>query len=432
MLYRALASTESSDEPPEPKRQKNANTGGYRHSVSEYTNGSAEACAEKRLVLYMHRFQSLNANGMRMHQQPSKRPSGSGAGVPPEQTTCQRRGDPQVCKREARCNQTERRAKQSCSSAARSLNAFNMSAETDFDEGVRSLKRGLRDATIADSVWTELQSQAIADHNTNTRRHDNVMNGLPPEIADSFGSNWHLLPHGFKGNLRHLCWSFPAATKAVSTIVSTNPKQPISKTLADKLLAFRRQMCAPAMHTYAPVATDAESRSHDLNCHVAIFCAHGDSGVLVKAMHAKFLRCWMKWSFPKLNKDGRTMLSTGGVVLCTFSEKLVYEQPPTGCYDVPQANFADSEQMVPMLVVVPSNIEASPSIFFGRRMGVNITRDLQCGELRLVSEWQFQKSWEFVRHLEKDQIWYYRLFSLNEAPRVLGTIDASACVVTEL
>lgn len=73
------------------------------------------------------------------------------------------------------------------SSAALSLANLKLTDATDFDGGIRMLKRGLRDAAIADNVVSQLQTQALMDHDANTRHNDAVMNNNPPQIADSLG-----------------------------------------------------------------------------------------------------------------------------------------------------------------------------------------------------------------------------------------------------
>ena len=108
------------------------------------------------------------------------------------------------------------------SSAAQSLRTLELSLSTDFDDGVRTLKRGMRDATIADGVAEEIQNAALQEHNLKTRGR---LNELPPEIKDTLGNNWRMLPHAFEGNLRHMRGSFLGVTKAVDSLIQTNAKK---------------------------------------------------------------------------------------------------------------------------------------------------------------------------------------------------------------
>ena len=177
-----------------------------------------------------------------------------------------------------------------------------------------------------------MQTEAMEDHNSDrNRRNDPVLNSLPAEIVDSLGTNWHLLPHSFKGSLRHMRGSFPHATKVAGTLTSANPRKELSVSFTAKLLEFRKRIHTPAEHDRAPEATKAECASFSLDCHVAGFCVHGANGVLIKAMHSKFLQAIMKYRFPKVNSLGRDMLARSGVVICAFTEYVV--RPPAAAED---------------------------------------------------------------------------------------------------
>ena len=43
----------------------------------------------------------------------------------------------------------------------------------------------------------------------------------------------------------------------------------------------------------------------------------------------------MVTSFPTANKDGRKMLSVGGVVICIFSKRAIHHDPPADGTDAP-------------------------------------------------------------------------------------------------
>ena len=79
-------------------------------------------------------------------------------------------------------------------SAASALRSPNLSDSTDFDDGIRVLRRGLRDATTAVVIAERLQRQTLADHDPDSRRNDTVMNNLPPSISDLLGGGLAVRP----------------------------------------------------------------------------------------------------------------------------------------------------------------------------------------------------------------------------------------------
>ena len=101
--------------------------------------------------------------------------------------------------------------------AARALEALELSNNVDFDEGVRIIKGGLRDATVGDKVLNALQDEVISKHKTDNRDAGGRCNGLPKDFADVLGTDFHLLPHELCGNMHHLRGSFPQAVKAAGT-----------------------------------------------------------------------------------------------------------------------------------------------------------------------------------------------------------------------
>ena len=49
-----------------------------------------------------------------------------------------------------------------------------MAERTEFFDGIRLIRRGIREANHADAVAMDLQAKAIANHNANSRGPDGV------------------------------------------------------------------------------------------------------------------------------------------------------------------------------------------------------------------------------------------------------------------
>ena len=221
--------------------------------------------------------------------------------------------------------------------AARALKALDLSDNVDFDEGIRIIKGGLRDATVGDSVLNALQDEIISKHKTDNRDADGRCNGLPKDIADVLGTIFHLLPHEFCGNLRHLRGSFPQAVKAAGTLMSANQKKKVPMHLGQKLFEFREQIHEPAYHESSRKVKPAESAQNTLECNVAGFCVHGHDGVLVRAMHASLMQAVCLKRFPQQH-PGRKLLCTSGVVVCTLAGKTTAApEAAVGVHDPPPA-----------------------------------------------------------------------------------------------
>ena len=117
---------------------------------------------------------------------------------------------------------------QTRTSAASALRSLYLSALTNVDDGIRVLRRGLKDATTADVIAERLQRQTLADHDRDNMRHDTGMNNFPPSISDLLGVGWQFVPRSFESYIRHLRGSFPMAAKAGGTFVSAKQKKPHS------------------------------------------------------------------------------------------------------------------------------------------------------------------------------------------------------------
>ena len=229
--------TESSDAEPNAKRSNtNVRTGAWRHFLSEFTSGDSRGCAQPGLNRV---FKALPESELRRHEDGAERAKfatqAGGRGY--------RANKRQLAREVVQKSATEkleiwRRSDEldpANSSAANALATLYLADTTDFDQGIRALKRGLRDATSADAVVNQMQTEVMEDHNSDrNRRNDPVLNSLPAEIVDSLGTNWHLLPHSFKGSLRHMRGSFPHATKVAGTLTSANPRKELSVSFTAK------------------------------------------------------------------------------------------------------------------------------------------------------------------------------------------------------
>ena len=105
----------------------------------------------------------------------------------------------------------------SSTSAVVAMNSLNLTGAADFDDGIRAIKRGLRDVTRADAVALALQDEAITDHDRQARSESGVLNGLPHDVANLLSSDFQLLPHAFRTSLKHCRGGFPMVEKALGT-----------------------------------------------------------------------------------------------------------------------------------------------------------------------------------------------------------------------
>ena len=111
-----------------------------------------------------------------------------------------------------------------CTSAAQALHNLQLSVDSDFDDGVRFIKRGIRDPRVADDIVGRFQTESLTNYDKESRRTDPVFNHLPPDIVDLLSSGWHMQPHSFNNSILHWRGSFPAATQAVGTMIQVKQK----------------------------------------------------------------------------------------------------------------------------------------------------------------------------------------------------------------
>ena len=88
-------------------------------------------------------------------------------------------------------------------SAAQALHNLQLSVDSDFDDGVRLIKRGIRDARVADDIVGRFQTESLTNYDNESRRTDPVFNHLPLDIVDLLGSGWYMLPLNCNSSLRH-------------------------------------------------------------------------------------------------------------------------------------------------------------------------------------------------------------------------------------
>jgi hypothetical protein len=318
----------------------------------------------------------------------------------------------------------------SSSCAAKSLASLRLSTDVDFDDGIRTIKRGLREATVADGVVKMLQDEAISRHGAQSRVERG--NGLPTNIADALGVDWHSVPHQFHGTLRHVRGSFPAVTKAVGTLMAACGKTKVPQQLAHRLLNHRQTIHEPSYHDEVPKATKEESALHNFTCNTAGFCVHGSDGILVKAMHTSLNAAICHRRFPKSNKIGRDMLSKSGIVICVAAARRDVAAGPVDAHgfgpepiDVPTVKWAHlgCEDLIP---------RGFQSHILFRCDGHQLCIGDGHTEAALERQWVFQHAWSFVRYLDKTLVWVLRCFQFAESPRLLGTLDLNQCSVVEL
>ena len=430
----AMPESDSSAGEPDAKRSKHGpRTGGYRHWLSERTQNDPKGCAQKGLGV---EYDKLPPEERDRHVR--------AAADAAEAIKCGGRGyalSKQMLTAEARRTNTAdqiavfRRSGEMdpCeSSASRALGSLSLSAGTDFDDGIRTIKAGLRSTTVADGVASELQAQAIDEHAERQRNKDGAYNGLPKDIADVLGTDWHLLPHEFPGQLRHMRGSFPMVAKVVGTFIQAKQTKAIPREFASKLFPMREEMHNPAMHDKAPRVHKQEAASNDLPCNVAGFCVHGTDGVLITVMHHALLRAIMVTKLPAANKVDRKSLGESRLVMYVSAVRVDVVHGPSDAFGVAP---------LPVQVLLSEwihlgHVDLIPRGFVGQRLDRYDGGSLWPGdgpaEIALQMRWDFLNAWRFVRYLDKTLIWTLRVFEFCQSPRILGEMDISRCTVSEL
>ena len=101
-------------------------------------------------------------------------------------------------------------------SASRALDAINLNSSMDFDEGVRALRRSLRNAFTADGTTLAIQDKVLESHNSSNRDADGRIDGVPVGIADVLHEDdWKLMPHAVMSSIKHVRVSFPLAVDSM-------------------------------------------------------------------------------------------------------------------------------------------------------------------------------------------------------------------------
>jgi hypothetical protein len=282
---------------------------------------------------------------------------------------------------------------------------LNLDSSTDFDEGIRVLKRGLRAAAESDSIVNAIHDDVIAAHDRSSRNDGGPFNEIPPHVAEALGVDWKVYPHSFLSNFQHVRGSFLAATQAVGTLAQANSKYDISVALAAEVSALREELHKPARPDAMAVASQKAKVTVTSLCNVAGFCVHGAAGRNTRAMKSQMLNVLTLQRFaPNNNKRGCQLLLRSGVVVCVI-----------GCSPSPGAMLdgAVGPQQPP---VVECNrwlhlglMEKRPNMFEAQTLELRTPSDKlddtePCGEITLVGKWVFDSTWTLCRDLCKTHI----------------------------
>jgi hypothetical protein len=318
-------------------------------------------------------------------------------------------------------------------SAAKSLQSMNLCSSTDFDDGIRALKRGLRAAAASDTIVTAIQDDVLADHDRSSRSDGGPFSKIPPHVAEALGAEWKVYPHSFLSNFQHVRGSFPAATKAIGTLAKANGAYDVSKSLSSKLRNLGGELHKPARHDSMAKASREASAKLTSPCNEAGFCVHGAAGRDTRGMKAQLLNVLTLQRFnPGNNKSGRGVLLRSGIVVCAI-----------GCSKPPGVMLAGAVGPQPPDVVECNRwlhigvMELRPNAFEAHTLELRTPADKldttePCGEITLVGKWEFESTWTFVRDLCKTHFWFLRFFHFSSSARPLGRLEPIQCVVKEL
>jgi hypothetical protein len=317
-------------------------------------------------------------------------------------------------------------------SASRALSALNLDADVDFDAGVRSLRRSLRNASAAEQVSLAIQDDVINRHDRESRGKSGSMQGIPDGVTEALPTDsWRLLPHDVAlPTFKHFRGSFPLATDAAEILGQCNQKGCVSVAYNSKLMQFHTDIHRPAVHDNAPVITRAEATLCKWDCYLAGFCVHGADGRDVVAMRLQLRLALTKVRFPADNKTDRNLLSKGGVVICAVAERHAAVTAAGG--------VAAADALVSVLNhwVHIGAIDLKAVEFEAQTLTIMGASNLPLAEVRpevnLEGTWQFVNSWDFVKEKDKSLKWYFRCFFLPALTRMLGKIRPLQCTVSEM
>ena len=164
------------------------------------------------------------------------------------------------------------------------LEALNLDT-TDFDDGIRAIKTGLRADTVDQHLLTNLKEDALRRHDAVARGDDGLVSELPPSVASKFPDGWQVLPHNVHFKCMHMRGSFPDATKAVGSLLKCKTSE-IHTNTREHLAAIRTKLYKPVIHAQTPTfnAADPAVQMREEPCHTFGFCVHGADGNATKHM----------------------------------------------------------------------------------------------------------------------------------------------------
>ena len=426
------AETSESAESASDEEQSKRRVGPYRKWLSKKTLGNDKGCCQKGMG---GAWAALPSHVREQHERESadalKAIQAGGTGYPSRK---------RVVDRDGRKNTRAQMEKEILDKvefdpdeafATKQLRILAVPLSTDFDEGVRLLRRHLRHAFKADTITMACQNSAIANYDERSRRPNGTSNGLPAELADAIGPDWRTIPHSFLGNLKHMRGSFPLVGKVVGTLMSTSYKTAVPRKLAAALRDYRAQLLAPANHDEAPKVSKGESTIPRYYCNLAGFCVHGSEGILVHAMHNSLLRALCAIRVPQENKRDRKLLANSNLIMCAVAEKsdVIAGPFPLGAAPGPIVTVLNKWAF---LGTVDLSLRGFQSQLLSRVDGGVLCLGSLPASATLERDWTFNNAWDFVRYLDKSLNWCIRVFTFEESSRLVGNLDINICSVQEL
>ena len=202
------------------------------------------------------------------------------------------------------------------SSSLSALQSIAIDLDTDFDVGIRTIKKAILHDHQVDNAEHALEDACIDVHDSKSRNADGYPIGVPTEIASILGDDWRLLPTSFQSEVRHYRGAFPAATDAAATVSQQNGSTTLGKAVVAQLRQFRTELHRPGQHDQTPKPTSRQSDyGKEKLCHQAGFCVHGERGRDIIAIRKAFFRALLRGRFPSADTAGRKALAGARIVL---------------------------------------------------------------------------------------------------------------------
>ena len=155
---------------PSPKRTKIVNPGPYRVFCSEQFAGSKKGCSLPGTgAVYAALDESEKARLQRIADNRAEAVRLGGRGFGPTPRALQRAEHRDRTKSLTDAVRLNSEIDPSAATAAHELANFDLHANTDFDDGIRSIKRGMRNANCAEAASAVLQHDMIVSHDRTGR-----------------------------------------------------------------------------------------------------------------------------------------------------------------------------------------------------------------------------------------------------------------------